>query len=106
MYGRSENGLHCPLVNTKRTQGKTKGATHVEIGKLGGAVLTSLALASLLILCSAIVVAQGITYNVSEGHEYATLEELRISGRPQHNDTIVLNGDDSSLTLEGAWQFR
>ena len=41
------------------------------------------------------------TYTVGgEGADYPTLEALRTSSRLQDGDTIVLNGDDNSLTTE------
>ena len=42
--------------------------------------------------------ATAATYTVGPGGDYETLEALRTSGVLQNGDTIVMNGDDMSLT--------
>ncbi|MCL2711565.1 MAG: PEP-CTERM sorting domain-containing protein [Planctomycetaceae bacterium] len=58
--------------------------------------LTTLALASVLILCAAAVTAE--EYKVGLGETYETLEALCLANVLQNNDIVVLNGDDNSLT--------
>ena len=52
----------------------------------------------LALLLPATVVAQNTWIVGGAGANYATLEALRLSGVLQDGDTIVLNGNDNSLT--------
>ena len=62
-------------------------------------VFSRLGLIIALFLFFSIATVTAATYTVGgAGADYATLEALRTSGQLQDGDTIVLNGDDNSLT--------
>ena len=60
--------------------------------------IRNLPVAALMCVLLLPTIATAATYTVGDGGDYVNLEALRTSGVLQDGDTIVLNGDDNSMT--------